>query len=86
LVLSVAPPPDARAARDAGFEVHVATRVINGGAAIEAEGFVVHPVPFVRGRLSPFRTLATIRALREVHRSVWPAIARHVALQAAVLG
>ena len=78
--------PMARAARDAGFEVHVATRVVNGGAAIEAEGFVVHPVPFVRGRLSPPGTLATIRALREVHRSVRPAIAHHVALQAAVLG
>src|SRR6202035_5211130 len=31
--------PMARAARDAGFDVHVATRVQNGRAAIEAEGF-----------------------------------------------
>ena len=31
--------PMARAARDAGFEVHVATRVVDGAAAIEAEGF-----------------------------------------------
>jgi len=41
--------PMARAARDAGFEVHVATRVADGAAAIEAEGFTLHPVPFVRG-------------------------------------
>ena len=60
--------PMARAARDAGFEVHVATRVVDGAAAIEAEGFVLHPVPFVRGRISPFGTIATIRALRDVHR------------------
>ena len=56
--------PMARAARDAGFEVHVATRVVDGAAAIRAEGFMLHPVPFVRGRISPFGTIATIRALR----------------------
>ena len=42
----------ARAARDAGFEIHVATRITDGAKAIEAEGFVLHPVPFARGRLS----------------------------------
>ncbi len=45
--------PMARAARDAGFEVHVATRVVDGAKAIEAEGFVLHPVAFARGKLSP---------------------------------
>ena len=78
--------PMARAARDAGFEVHVATRVADGAAAIRAEGFTLHHVPFVRGRLSPSGTIATIRALRGIHREVAPAIAHHVALQATVLG
>jgi glycosyltransferase involved in cell wall biosynthesis len=78
--------PMARAARDCGFDVHVATRVVDGGAAIKAEGFALHPVPFVRGRVSPLGTIATIRALREIHRKVAPALAHHVALQAAVLG
>ena len=78
--------PMARAARDAGFEVHVATRVVDGAAAIAAEGFTLHPVPFARGRLSPLAAIATIRALRRVHRQVAPALAHHVALQAAVLG
>jgi glycosyltransferase involved in cell wall biosynthesis len=78
--------PMARAARGAGFEVHVATRVVDGAAAIAAEGFVLHPVPFARGRLSPPGTLATIRALRRIHRTVAPAIAHHVAVQASVLG
>jgi len=62
--------PMARAARDAGFEVHVATRVMEGTAAIEAEGFILHPVPFVRGRISLIGTIATIRALHRVHRAV----------------
>jgi glycosyltransferase involved in cell wall biosynthesis len=78
--------PMARAARAAGFEVHVATRVVDGAAAINAEGFVLHPVPFTRGRISPLGTIATIRALQQVHRKVAPAIAHHVSLQAAVLG
>src|SRR3954466_4295261 len=78
--------PMARAARDAGFEVHVATRVVDGAAAISAEGFALHPVRFARGRVSLFGTIATIRALRQIHRVVAPAIAHHVALQATVLG
>jgi glycosyltransferase involved in cell wall biosynthesis len=76
----------ARAARNAGFEVHVATRVTNDGLPIQAEGFVLHPVPFSRGRLSPLGTLATIAALRRIHRKIKPAITHHVSMQAAVLG
>jgi glycosyltransferase involved in cell wall biosynthesis len=78
--------PMARAARDAGFDVHVATRVVDGAQAIEAEGFTLHPVPFARGRLDPLATLRTVRALRAVYRSVAPDIAHHVSLQSAVLG
>jgi glycosyltransferase involved in cell wall biosynthesis len=78
--------PMARAARKAGFEVHVATRVSDGAAAIEAERFILHPIPFARGSLSPLATLSTIAALRRVHREVAPALTHHVALQACVLG
>jgi glycosyltransferase involved in cell wall biosynthesis len=78
--------PMARAAREAGFEVHVATRVSNGAAAIEAERFILHPIPFARGSLSPIATLSTVAALRRVHREVQPVLTHHVALQACVLG
>jgi glycosyltransferase involved in cell wall biosynthesis len=78
--------PMARAARDAGFEIHVATRVRNGAAAIEAERFILHPVPFARGSLSPLAALATIAALRRVHRTVAPNLTHRVALQTCVLG
>jgi glycosyltransferase involved in cell wall biosynthesis len=78
--------PMARAARDAGCEVHVATRVEDDAAAIEAEGFVLHPIPFARGRLSPPTSLATIRALRGIYDRVQPAILHHVSLQTTVLG
>jgi len=78
--------PMARAARTAGFEVHVATRVVDGAAAIRSEGFVLHPVPFARGKLSAPAALQTIFALRRVNKAISPAISHHVALQASVLG
>jgi glycosyltransferase involved in cell wall biosynthesis len=78
--------PMARAAREAGFEVHVATRVSRGAAAIEAERFVLHPIPFIRGSLSLSATISTLAALRRVQREVRPALTHHVALQACVLG
>ncbi len=78
--------PMARAARAAGYEVHVATHVDAGGEAIAREGFVLHPVPFTRGRLAPAANLATIRALRRVERAVRPDVVHRVALQPVVLG
>ena len=78
--------PMARAAKNAGFEVHVATRVVDGAAAIEVEGFKLHSIPFTRGRVEIFSALNTVFALRRIHRDSSPVIAHHVALQAAVLG
>src|SRR5262249_14355789 len=78
--------PMARAAREAGFEVHVATRVSSEAAAIGVERFILHPTPFARGSLSPVATLSTVAALRRVHREVKPVLTHHVALQACVLG
>jgi glycosyltransferase involved in cell wall biosynthesis len=78
--------PMARAAQAAGFEVHVATNVADGAAAIAREGFVLHPVRFRRGRISPFATLATILALRRIYRDVAPDLVHHVALQPTILG
>jgi len=76
----------ARAARAAGFEVHVAANVTENAAAIRGEGFILHAVRFGRGRLSPLRTLRTISALRQLYRLVDPAIVHHVAMEPALLG
>jgi glycosyltransferase involved in cell wall biosynthesis len=78
--------PMARAAREAGYEIHVACNVGTGAAAIEREGFMLHPVKFARGRLAPHAQIATIRALRAVHRAVDPDLVHHVALQPSILG
>jgi glycosyltransferase involved in cell wall biosynthesis len=78
--------PMARAAREAGYEVHVATRVVDDGAAIEREGFILHAIPWKRGSTSPFAAVATIRSVRTLYRHVKPDIVHHVAFAPAVLG
>ncbi len=78
--------PMARAARDAGFEVHVITRVVDCGAEIEREGFVLHPIAWSRGSLHPLRTLSTMRAVRSLYRALKPDIAHHVALVPSIIG
>ena len=78
--------PMARAARDAGYEVHVATNVNAGASAIAAERFILHSIPFQRGGLSPSAALPTVRAIRAVETAVKPAVVHHSGLQASVLG
>src|SRR5262249_20643166 len=78
--------PMARAARDAGFEIHAAPNVAAGADAIAREGFALHPIRFARGRLAPLETLATIRSLRRLHGALAPDLVHHVALQPTILG
>jgi mannose/cellobiose epimerase-like protein (N-acyl-D-glucosamine 2-epimerase family)/glycosyltransferase involved in cell wall biosynthesis len=78
--------PMARAARDAGFEVHVATRVDRHGEAIEAEGFHVHPLAWRRGSFDPRHLARIVREVRTLYRALKPDLAHHVAVQASVVG
>jgi mannose/cellobiose epimerase-like protein (N-acyl-D-glucosamine 2-epimerase family) len=78
--------PMARAARAAGFEVHVATRVDRHGEHIKAEGFRLHPVGWRRGSLNPFDLARVVREVRALYRNLKPDIAHHVALPATVVG
>ena len=78
--------PMARAARDAGFEVHVATNVKDGRAAIEAEGFVLHRIPFKRGGLSPLAAVPAMLAIRKLETAIEPVIVHHSGLQCCVFG
>lgn len=78
--------PMARAARDAGYEVHVATRIKDGRAAIEREGFVPHALSWSRGSLSAFGSLAAVRELRRLFRALGPDIIHNIALKPVLLG
>jgi mannose/cellobiose epimerase-like protein (N-acyl-D-glucosamine 2-epimerase family)/glycosyltransferase involved in cell wall biosynthesis len=78
--------PMARAARDAGYEVHVATRVDRHRAAIEAEGFLLHPLNWRRGSFDPRDLAQVIYEIRRLYRQLKPDLAHHVAVQAALVG
>ncbi len=78
--------PVARAARDAGFDVAVATRVTDHGPQIVAEGFCLHPLSWRRrgdGILGNLRALAGIVHL---YRQERPSIVHHVSLKPVVFG
>jgi len=78
--------PVARAARDAGFAVTVATRVREHRDAICREGFALRPLGWKRrgdGMLGGLRTLTEIVRL---YRAEQPDILYHVALKPVVFG
>jgi len=78
--------PMARAAREAGYDVHVATRLNHGKAAIEAEGFTPHALSWRRGSLSPLHSVAGVFELRKLLRSLKPDILHNVSLKPVLLG
>jgi glycosyltransferase involved in cell wall biosynthesis len=73
--------PMARAARDAGFAVTVATRVADGAAAIHAEGFALEPLAWQRGIASPVEIARSVGSVARVLRRLRPDIVHNVALK-----
>jgi glycosyltransferase involved in cell wall biosynthesis len=78
--------PMARAAKEAGYEVHVATRIKDGEAAIKGEGFVPHALSWSRGSLSPRGSISAVFELRRLIRSLKPDILHNVSLKPVLLG
>ncbi len=78
--------PMAKAALEAGYQVHVATHVVDGGARIEALGFHLHPLAWRRGSINPLALVGIVRQVRALYRRLSPDIVHHVALQPSVVG
>lgn len=76
----------ARAARDAGMEVFVATRVKDHGKQIEEEGFHLVPLPFLRGSINPIREVMGVMKLIRLYRAIRPDIVHHIALKPILYG
>ena len=74
------------AARDAGYEVVVVTRVGEYGDRIRALGLDLIDVGFARERLSPWANLGAVRVLCDVYRHGAPHLVHHVAMKPVVLG
>ena len=78
--------PQARAARDAGFAVAVATRVTGHGALIVGEGFALHPLGWRRGSASPLDGLRAIAEITSLYRRERPEIVHHVSQKPILIG
>ncbi|MCX8504937.1 MAG: glycosyltransferase family 4 protein [Beijerinckiaceae bacterium] len=78
--------PMARAAKSAGFEVHVGTRVKSFGAAIRSEGYIVHDLPWEKLKRTPFDIIKDIWAIRLLYQSLKPDIVHHIALVPVMFG
>ncbi|NUO83393.1 glycosyltransferase family 4 protein [candidate division KSB1 bacterium] len=76
----------ARAARDAGYDVWVATRVDQHEQKILAQGFQLVPLQMERSSLSLRSQWRALRELTRVYREVKPDIVHHVALKPVLLG
>lgn len=78
--------PFARAARDAGARVIVASRMADHRDRIEAEGFAAVDIPFDRSGLNPIRDIGTLRAIEAVYRREKPDLVHHVAMKPVLYG
>lgn len=78
--------PMARAAKAAGFDVHVLARMGDRHGDIEREGFTAHHLTWKRGAASPAATLAAIAEVRRALQRLEPEVVHNVALKAAVVG
>lgn len=78
--------PLARAARDAGFDVVIATRVHHHAQKIQAEGFKLAPLYLCRESYSPWTELRAVVQLRRLYREERPDIVHHVALKPILYG
>ncbi len=74
------------AARQAGYDVAVATRVDRHARHITGAGLALWPVPFNRGGLNPLEELRTLIDLFRIYRREKPDIVHHVALKPVLYG
>jgi len=78
--------PIARAARDAGCEVIVATRVDTHGDTITREGFLLIPLQMSRRSKNPIRELAAVLEIINIYRRERPDLVHHVAMKPVLYG
>jgi len=76
----------ARAARDAGFDVHIAAPEGKAEETLRNEGFRFHPLPMTRSGLHPWKELATIVALFRLYRKLQPDLVHHLRLKPVLYG
>jgi glycosyltransferase involved in cell wall biosynthesis len=74
------------AARDAGFEVHVAAPQGKAVELLEREGFVFHAISMTRSGTMPWKEVGTIFALAKLFRQIQPDLVHLVRLKPVLYG
>lgn len=74
------------AAKNAGYEVVVVTRVQQCGDKIRSQGFTLIPLGLRRRGINVWREFSVIRQLIRTYKSVQPNIVHHVALKPIIYG
>ena len=74
------------AAKQAGYEVAVATRVRQHGQQISNSGIEIFPIEFSRRGLNPFTEIRTALRLRNIVRKFAPDVTHNIALKPVVVG
>jgi glycosyltransferase involved in cell wall biosynthesis len=76
----------ALAARDAGFEVHVAAPQGKAAEILRSEGLNYHPIPMTRSGLAPWKEFSTISTLFRLYRRTKPDLVHHLRLKPVLYG
>ena len=78
----------ALAARERGFEVHVATAVADSDSVhiIEDNGFPTHAIPLSQHGTNPVAELKTIGALVRLYRRLDPDLLHHISIKPVIYG
>jgi glycosyltransferase involved in cell wall biosynthesis len=74
------------AARDYGYETHVAGSDGEDVDRVLRTGLLFHPVPFVRGRAGALNEARTLATLSRVYRAVRPDVAHHITIKPVIYG
>ncbi len=77
--------PVALAAREVGFDVHVAAGP-SGAELVSRAGLSFHPLPLERGKARVWREWRTAQALIGLYRSLRPQLVHHVTLKPVLYG
>ncbi len=76
----------AEAALNAGYEVHIATKITDKSDELRGYGFVVHPLIMSRGFSSIFSEIKLIFQLYKIYKEVCPVVVHHVTLKMVLVG
>lgn len=78
--------PLALAARDAGYEVHVATSLTCPAAELQSHGFLVHALDIDRRSAGPVQAMRLTATLYRMMRSLTPEVVHLVTIKPVLLG